>query len=50
MFQLFCLFHILFLGTNVIGAKNVLEGSNLPIVMADSFEDAAQKVVASLKQ
>lgn len=37
-------------GTNVENAKQILKDSGLPIATADSFEEVAQKAVASLSQ
>jgi succinyl-CoA synthetase beta subunit len=37
-------------GTNVDLGKKILSSSNLPIIAADNLEDAAQKIVAAVKE
>ncbi len=37
-------------GTNVQKGKDILDNSGLPIVAADNLGDAAQKIVAEVKQ
>jgi len=37
-------------GTNVELGRKLLMQSGLPIIAADSFEDAAKKVVAAVKE
>ena len=41
---------LLYAGTNVTRAKQLLEDSGLPITAADDFEDVAVKAVQSLNQ
>jgi malate-CoA ligase subunit beta len=37
-------------GTNVEEGRKILDDSGLPLIQADSLEDAADKVVAAWKQ
>ena len=43
-----CYKFVLITGNNAKSAMEILKASGLPIIVADSFSDAAQKVVEAL--